>query len=361
MNMAKGVVLVTGSSGLIGKAVSNKLSSRYRVIGFDRAGPPYPPPVAECIDIDLGSSEGVNNALSKVKEKYGNKIASVLHLAAYYDFSGADSPMYDQITVDGTRRLLNGLKSFEVEQFVFSSTMLVHKPSQPGKLINEDSPLEAKWPYPQSKIKTEELIKKMHEDIPIVLARIAGVYDDFCHSIPISRQIQRIYEGKMTSYVFPGDKSHGQSFIHLEDVVDALVKMVEKRKSLPLEAVFLLGEEVTMGYDDIQNTINKLLRDEKGSVIRIPKIVAKAGAGIQRMIPGMDPFIKPWMIDLADDHYEIDIRRARKFLNWGPKHSLRAELEKMVKALKSNPLQWYQEHGLSTDAIEKRDMATSSS
>jgi len=37
-----------------------------------------------------------------------------------------------------------------------------------------------------------------------VLLRVAGVYDDYCHSLPLSHQIQRIYERALTSHVFPG-------------------------------------------------------------------------------------------------------------------------------------------------------------
>ena len=57
---------------------------------------------------------------------HGTRIASVIHLAAYYDLSGEPSPLYEQIIVGGTERLLEQLRQFQVEQFVFSSTMLVH-------------------------------------------------------------------------------------------------------------------------------------------------------------------------------------------------------------------------------------------
>ena len=37
---------------------------------------------------------------------------AVVHLAAYYDFSGEPSDLYERVTVQGTLRLLNGLKAF---------------------------------------------------------------------------------------------------------------------------------------------------------------------------------------------------------------------------------------------------------
>src|SRR5207237_6687033 len=114
-----------------------------------------------------------------------------------------------------------------------SSEMLFHADCEQRQRINEDWPLEPKWDYPKSKIKTEELIKANHGDMPIVLLRIAGVYDDLCHSIPLAHQIQRIYERSLTSHLFPGDMSHGQSFVHLNDLVDVCWLLTERRSQLP--------------------------------------------------------------------------------------------------------------------------------
>ena len=139
--------------------------------------------------------------------------------------------MYNKITVQGTERLLKGLQQFQVEQFIFSSTMLVHKPQNPGTKITEDSPLTTAWGYPKSKVETEEMIHKLRGDIPAVILRIAGVYDDRCHSIPLSNQIQRIYENQLEGHVFAGDVSHGASFVHMDDLVDAIDLCVQKKKN----------------------------------------------------------------------------------------------------------------------------------
>lgn len=63
---------------------------------------------------------------------------------------GKPSSKYEEITVQDTGRLLRGLRKldFQVEQFIVSSTMLVHRPGEPGEFITEDSPIEATWAYP---------------------------------------------------------------------------------------------------------------------------------------------------------------------------------------------------------------------
>ena len=110
--MGKETVLVTGSSGLIGSAVCNRLGEHFKVVGFDRGGPPHPPPAAECVCVDLISDESVREGLERVRVGYGKQIASVIHLAAYYDFSGEPSEKYETITIQGTERLLRELQNF---------------------------------------------------------------------------------------------------------------------------------------------------------------------------------------------------------------------------------------------------------
>jgi nucleoside-diphosphate-sugar epimerase len=361
MVSTRGIVLVTGSSGLIGSAVIERLVKSFEAIGFDQQGPPHPPAGADCVTVDIASDDSVQKAFAAVRRRHGDHLASVIHLAAYYDFSGEPSPKYDEITVRGTERLLRGLKDFHVEQFVFSSTMLVHAPCEPGQRINEDWPLDPKWDYPRSKVKTEELIRAQHGDMPFVLARIAGVYDDRCHSIPIAHQIQRINERWLTSHVYPGDTSRGQAFIHLDDLIDALLLLVERRQELPPELTLLLGEPETLSYDDLQRELGQLIHGEKWDTRQIPKALAKTGAWLQDNLPlAEEPFIKPWMIDLADDHYELDISRARRLLGWSPRRSLRETLPKMVAALKADPRVWYRANKLKPpDELEETASAPS--
>jgi hypothetical protein len=83
--------------------------------------------------------------------------------------------------------------------------------------------------------------------------------------------------------------------------------------------------------------------------------LSKAGAWVMEKLPGADPFIKPWMIDRANDHYALDITRARTLLGWEPKRSLRGTIPKMIAALKADPPGFYRENGLElTSEMEKQ-------
>jgi len=252
MTNRKDRVIVTGAAGFVGSAVVERLSVRYDVIACDREAPKNPSAAAEFIPLDVTSDDSVRNALDRVRAAHDGRIASVIHLAAYFDLSGEDDPKYDSVTVHGTERMLQALQSFEVGQFVFMSSLLVHVPSGHGRKIDEDSPLDDHLPYPASKIRTERLLHEHHGKIPVVILRAAGVYDELCHAAFLDHQIARIYERRLISHVYPGDVSAGQPYLHLADLVDALERTIERRSELPPDATFLLGESDVMGFDEIQ-------------------------------------------------------------------------------------------------------------
>jgi nucleoside-diphosphate-sugar epimerase len=341
MNDERPHVLITGAGGLIGQAVIRRLSSDFRLSATYRGNPPADTAGADWVELDLTADESVESALREMSERHDRELASVVHLAAYYDFSGEPSPLYDEVTVGGSGRLIGELQRYGVEQFIFTSTMLVHRPRPPGQEIDESTPLEAKWDYPASKIETERLLREQRGRIPVVLLRVAGVYDEEGNSIPLTRQLQRIYERQLESYVFPGDPSHGQAFVHLDDVVEAIRLTIERRHDLPAETEMLIGEPETLSYEELQEQLGELVHGREWPAIRVPAAMAKVGAWAQDVSPVSDPFIKPWMIDLADDHYELDITRAREMLGWEPRHSLRETLPDMVRNLLDDPARFY--------------------
>jgi nucleoside-diphosphate-sugar epimerase len=346
-------ILVTGTSGRIGYAIAKRLAEEqqsFNIIGFDLKAPSHPLTSAECLYVDLTDEESTRRGLQTIRDLHGNRIASVIHLAAYYDFSGAPSPLYDKVTVGGTRRLLRLLQDFKVEQFIFSSTILVQAPSRHGERIKEDSPLyiPPKWAYSKSKIETENVIHAERGNIPVVILRIAGVYDDLCHSIPLALQIQRIYERDPVAYFSPGDPSTGRHpYVHNDDAVDAILLAFARRKELPPEVILLIGETKSLSYDELQRAFGQLIHGVEWNTRAIPPLVAKTGVRLLKLLAlGRSASIAPWMIDVAQDNMELDITRARTMLGWNPQHSLLDTLPKMVSGLKADPFMWYRENEL---------------
>ncbi len=129
--------------------------------------------------------------------------------------------------------------------------------------------------------------------------------------------------------------------------MDCFRRVVALRRELGQHEIFLIAEPDVMSYAELQDHLGNLIHGEDWPAIRIPKAVAKVGAWVQDRLAGEEgAFIKPWMVDLVNAHYPVEIERARKRLGWEPAHRLRATLREMISRLKRDPQRWYQINGL---------------
>lgn len=220
--------------------------------------------------------------------------------------------------------------------------MLVYKPNARGEKLTEDSPLMPTWDYPKSKVETEELIGRVRGNIPAVILRIAGVYDEVCQSIPLAHQIQRIYEHRLEGHLYSGNLDVRQSYVHLNDVVRAFEACVANANKLSGYDVFNIGEPQAMTYDETQRAVARTLFDRPWATFEVPKPIARAGAWVEEVIPIQhDAFVKPWMIDHADENFDLNIDKARVVLGWEPRHSLQDTLPTILEGLIVDPEKWY--------------------
>lgn len=344
----KPLILITGAGGNLGRSLAAALGADYRIVGLDLRASDEPFPI---LAADLSDEASLARALDQIAAEHGRRIASVIHLAAYFDFTGEEDPRYESINVAGTRNLLRTLQSFEVEQFLYTSTMLVHAPGKPGEAIDETQPIDPRWAYPKSKARAEQTIAAEHGRIPYVILRLAGVYDERSSAPTLAQQMARIYERDFESHLYSGSVLTGQSMLHRDDMLDAIKRTVDRRAALETGTAILIGEPHAMGYDAIQDTIGRALHGvDDWATLSVPKTLAAAGAraqsALEAVVPdaidrGEKPFIKPFMVRMADDHYALDISRAQDLLDWRPRHRLRDELPKMAAALKADPAGWY--------------------
>ncbi|MGE0311899.1 MAG: NAD-dependent epimerase/dehydratase family protein [Lautropia sp.] len=347
------LVLITGAAGNLGHSLAADLGRDHRVVGLDRdaGGADFP-----IVAFDLSSGDKVRRALREVADRFGTRIAAVVHLAAYFDATGKPNPLYDVVNVQGTRRLLDALQPFEVGRFVYAGTMLVHAPCKPGERIDEDQPFDPPYAYPQSKLQTEQVIREHHGRIPYAILRLAGIYDRETMVPTLAHQIARIHERDLESHLYSGSLLTGQSMLHREDMVAAFRRTIAARDALPDGVAMLIGEADAIGYETLQDRIGELIhgRDE-WPTLRVPKRIAALGswaqAKVEPIVPdaldqGERPFIRPYMVRMADAHYALDTSRAKALIGWEARHALADELPGMIDALKQDPKRWYDANGV---------------
>lgn len=341
------LVLITGVAGEVGAAIVGALGKSCRVIGLDQPGKTASVPI---VPINLMDDASVHRALNTVRDVHGERIASVIHLAEYYDFTGQDNPLYHTLNVEGTRRLLSALKPSCVEQLIYAGTMLVHAAVGPDEQFDEDRRLAPQWIYPESKAKAEAVIRQDRGDTKVVLFHLAGLYSDTTVVPTLAHQIVRIRERDAQSHLYPGNLRTRQSMVHHADMADAFRRAVERRADLPGETVILIGEPEPPRYLDIQDWVGELLHGRDWPTVRVPAVAAAVGAWVEdKLMPhlppllgGGTPFVRPFMVAQASDSYAFSIERAAALLGWAPSHRLRDELPAIIDGLKTDPKAWYE-------------------
>ena len=352
--VCKDIILVTGVGGSVGSRIVERLLENYQVIGFDLA-------VNEnflgldFVAVDFALEESVYSGLKYLCDHYGKTIASVIHLPVDNQPDLSDWSHYQSFTVHGTELLFKGLRKyqFEVGQFIFTSSMCVHATCKAGQKIDENSPVIPRSNDSKAKILVEDLIHRMQGDIPSAILRVASLYDDRCHCPSLSHQIKRIYANRWYSHFSPGDPGQGSSFLHIDDLIEAIWLIIQKKIELPHDLVLILGEGEAYSYERLQREIASSIYGVEWKTWSIPKWMF---IGVVWCIRRLRFFKKTglecWVIDGADDQYVLDTSRAKKILGWHPKYSVFTYISVWVEQIKKDSLLWYRENELQANNHE---------
>ena len=135
-------IVVTGASGFVGRLLVTLLRRHNHVVAVDRralsASEMADHPNVEWYQVDLCDREAVEGTMACIAAGGGAQV--LLHLAAYYDYSGEEHPEYQRTNVDALRILLDAARRLSLQHFVFVSSVAACPFSPPGHPITEATP-----------------------------------------------------------------------------------------------------------------------------------------------------------------------------------------------------------------------------
>ncbi|PWJ41946.1 NAD-dependent epimerase/dehydratase family protein [Sediminitomix flava] len=336
-------IIVIGGAGFIARAFIQEVSKTYTVISFDKKTPTKIFPEEHFTECDLGKKEDIEVIKDCIKKEV-ESLHGIVFLAAYYDFSNKPNPFYQDV--------YNGfcdLVDFHSEtlpstiKFIFSSSMASMLPTTPGIKQTEDSPRKGMWQYPYWKLEMEKYLEGKKLQHPFFSLVLAAVYSDNIEIVPLYHLVKNVSEKKIERFFYPSDTNRGLTYVHLDDVVKLLLKVIENDTFERGYHRFLIGEEEALTYHDIHSNSSKIFLNQKGVIIKIPKSLTLFGAkflGFLSSLLNKRRFVQAWMIELSDEHYEFDISKVRNELGWQPERNIKEELPKLLQAAKDNYETW---------------------
>lgn len=145
-------VLITGSSGRIGRALHWKLSQKYRTEGMD-----ITPSSATSIIGDIRDYDQLSRAFEKVDTVFH---AAALH-APHVDFNS--EKRFYEINVQSTENICRVALASGVKQIIFTSTTALYGYANQGKekavWVNEQTIPQPRTIYHKTKIEAEKILK----------------------------------------------------------------------------------------------------------------------------------------------------------------------------------------------------------
>lgn len=232
-------ILISGATGLVGAQLCQKLQ-HHNLYKVSNSSVDFP--------LDISNKDKVLKAF-KTKT-----IDTIIHLANPPDWHSQNPSYYVPVNVTGTLNLIE-LAKLKQARFIFTSSQTVYGARHLHRGLTEKAETKPTEWYGLSKYVAEQYLELFHRltGLPVTIFRPAGIFGGADTRTLVSKFINLAKRNKPL-IIF----GHGQTrrhFIHVEDVVEAIIKSLHMRKGFE---VFNLGSFQVVFHLKIAQFISQL-------------------------------------------------------------------------------------------------------
>lgn len=294
---------------------------------------------------ELADSDCVDSVFKQARSR-GRPIDYAIHFAAYTDFNKKWQDRYCESNVIGTRNVIKAAVREGVKRILFAGSIAALEPSPSAQPRTEASPVIGEIAYTRSKVMGEKLLFESSDRIPVIVLRIGGVFTDWCELPPLFSLI-KVWSSPLTGRLIPGRGKSGFPYIHRRDLVNAVIKIIEKDHLLNRCETFFASESGCTFHDELFPLIRKLLgKPACTKPIHIPRLTAKSalyGKYAWNTLWKKNTYERAWMLDYADRPLIVDTSLTRKKLDWepAPERSVLSRLPVLIHHFRTDNKAWY--------------------
>jgi len=253
-------IFVTGGAGFIGIDLCKKLTLLHKVTVYDNFSNSNKENFPTMKNTTLIIGDILDN--SKLLDSMKNHDI-VIHLAAKTDvidsIHNPDNTF--QTNVQGTQNVLDSCKSNDISKIIITSSAAVYQNSDIS--VDELSTTKPLSPYGQSKLDMENIT--VQSEINYIILRLFNVYGNGQTSGVIANFRKNILEN--TPLTIFGDGKAIRDFIHIDDVVDAIILSMKSTSGI---------YNIASGYGTSISNLSKLLIQLSG---KNSEIIYKSARG----------------------------------------------------------------------------------
>jgi nucleoside-diphosphate-sugar epimerase len=346
-SMETPTLLVTGATGFIGRHVVAALQQRFFIHALSRRSPREArAPQSDNIlwhQVDIADRPALEKTLRGIGAD--GKVDYVLHLAAYYDFTGEDAQEYDRTNVDGLRNVLELCRALKPKRFIFASSLAASQFPPRGTVLNERSPLDGLHPYAKSKRAGEHMLAEFRDDFPSVIVRLGAIYSDWCEFTPLFVFMGTWLSKSWKARILGGQGASALPFLHVRDCAGFFARVIEKESSLGQSEVLIAAPDEATSHRQMFDAATVAYFGQRPQPRLMPRTLAKVGMQANDFfgrLLGDRPFERPWMADYIDLTMPVDASYTRQRLGWAPnpRFSMVRRMPFLVENFKTDPIEW---------------------
>ncbi len=225
--------LVTGAAGFIGSAICRELLKRGdTVTAIDNLSTGK----RENIPHGVKFIEGNDYEQDVINRLHDEQFEAIIHIAGQSSGEVSfDNPVYDlQTNTQSTLMLLSYAREHECRKFIFASSMAVYGDTKDGLCREDMLPLPKSF-YAVGKLASENYMRIFSREYGIACTalRFFNVYGEGQNMDNMRQGMASIYLAmalKDRHIRIKGSKDRYRDFVYIDDVVNAVMKSLDKRK-----------------------------------------------------------------------------------------------------------------------------------
>jgi len=341
-------VIVTGASGFLGRHLLAAMKDRYRIFALARRSQRMVrAPVHHNISwhqVDIGEPEPLAAVFRTIRDDGGAPI--LVHLAAYYDFTGEDHPEYRRTNVDGLRNVLEQSKELGLRRFIFASSVAACRFPPPGEAVNEASPPDADHIYARTKKIGEEMVREYGAHFPSWTVRLGALYSDWCEYPPLFMLMSSWLSGEWNRRILAGKGNSAVAYLHVRDAVSFFMRLLEGGEGLSGNDILIASTDDAVYHRRLFDEATRNYFGAKVDPVFMPRFLCWLGLWMQdragRLL-GRRPFERPWMAGYIDRQLVVDASLTRRRLGWAPNPRLHIarRMPFLVDNRRTDPVEWH--------------------
>lgn len=340
-------LIITGSSGFIGRHLLDAFKEDFKIVGIARRSQLHSgAPVHNNItwyQVDIGDRKALAAAFRYIRESGGADY--LIHLAAHYDFTGEKHPEYWRTNVEGMRNVLDECRGLELKRFVFSSSLAACAFPEPGNPLTEKSPPDGDHVYAVTKRLGEEMLAE-YDDIPCCIMRLAALFSDWCEYPPLYFFLETWLSNVWNNRILGGRGITAIPYMHVREMGPFIRRIIERAEDLEQREVLIASPGETLSHRALFDLAAIDYYGQRRRPVMMPKALAGIGVWGRDMLGrvlGNRPFERPWMIKYLDTDLLAEPSHTYERLGWRPRKRLllQRRLPFMIEHRKMNPNEWH--------------------